>query len=423
MPLGGLLPYGPQQGGGMMQQPMQQDGQQQAGQNGQKPRGGGKFDPMQTVLQQPLQLLGQIISKQMMEASQMGVPYTSILDQLMQTAQTAGQGAGMALAGGSNQPPGGPMGPGGGPPQPPGGPQPGMMQDQTQQGAYQQLTPGQVQNSPYQQGMPGFGNPQPGMMQQPGAINAALTGQAPQAPQQGGGGGNFLYQPGNAAMGQGPSMLGGFITQTPADQVNYANAAQTRQAIAGQTPLQAKDKQELAIAEAKAGQDYHKQILEQEKADTTDFNKATENYRITLPRFATIREMVQNPQAQQNNGFGDLMLINEVLKNVDPTTANREGEVKTWSEAESRFKRAGLAVSGGWYTGRKLTDSGRKQIYRLMTTKFNEVTKDAGRYHQAYSKKIKGYGGDPERALTRVSLDDGATPAGGVRIKSIKEIK
>ena len=365
MPLGGLLPYPPGQQPqmGAMQPGTQQQGAQKSGSKG----GAGKFDMTQTVLQQPLQLLSQIISRQMMEASQMGVPYDALLGQLMQTAQQMGQGAGMALAGGGGQGPNGPQGPGGGPP-PPGGPQPPQpgQQDQTQQGAYQQLNPGQQQTP---------------SMQAPGAINQALTGQAPQAPQQPG---NFLYQPGNAAMGQGPSMLGGFITQTPADQALFANAAQTRQAIRGETPLQAKDKQELEIARVKAQADGASKLVEFGKWVGDRFTKQTDQYSTQFQAYANMQELAKLP----SDGANDLAFAYEFVKFSDPNRVT-EGERQDVANAIPLLQRYTGVKLKEWFIGGNLTMEAKRAIMKAGTAKYTSLK--------------RGYDAHVNRASTQLS--------------------
>lgn len=213
-----------------------QQGSQQSQRSGgaQKPQQQQPFDPMRSVLEMPLQVLGQIISGQMVQASQQGVPYTSLLSDLMkitpqgaaQMGMQAGQAAGAQMGGAMAQ---------------------GAKQG-AQQAAYAaepqgqsintaaqtpQMNPGQLQNSPYQQGQPGFAPAQPG------SINQAFTGgmqqnsmTAPQTVQ-----GAEPYQP------VGPTLLGGLIHMTPRDQLLLQQSAAGQQEMRGLKPMQAGERE------------------------------------------------------------------------------------------------------------------------------------------------------------------------------------
>lgn len=268
----------------------------------------------------------------------------------------------------------------------------------------------------------GYQAPQEPIAPQPGVP------QQPQAPA----GNNQLLGQLLTSLGAGLNTYGGGDSSAI---LSMANQAAERQALAPgrNIDLKLKEQEYLGLKPLQKGEaekerykyetEAMNKILDLEKADTADFNKATEEYRLVLPRYATIKELVMNPSAQQANGFGDLAIINETLKIIDPKSVNREGEVKTWKDAESRLARAGVTLSRGWRTGEKLSPEGRKSILKTMTVKYKELEKDAQGYYNQYSNKIKGYGGSPERALTIRSLGrEQQASNSGVKITSIKEI-
>lgn len=255
----------------MMPAPMMSQGS--SGQNSQGGakngvKSGGGFDPLKAIMEGPSMILGQLLAQDLVQAKQSGVPTDSLIQTLLSMSPLAagigagkslGETAGASMMGGGNQPPGGPQPPNGGGP-PPQGPGPGGVQnDQTaSQGGPAQLNPGQLQNSPYQQGQPGFGNPQPGNINQ-----AFLGGQ--QGGQQAPGGyvgnnsGPGFYNAGgvNAQTGaySPASLLGGLIRQHPNDIATMQGSANSipnnqvrmTKEKAEQVPLGKARKEELAM--------------------------------------------------------------------------------------------------------------------------------------------------------------------------------
>lgn len=142
--------------------------QMQNQQNGQK-SGGGKFDPLRAMLEGPAQIIGQMLSQDLMQAKQMGVPTDNLIQTLLSMSPIsmgakAGQEAGAALMGGGGSPPGGPQPPNGGGP-PPNGPGGVATDDQSNQMA-PQSTGGQNINQAFLGGnqatQPGAMGAQPG---------------------------------------------------------------------------------------------------------------------------------------------------------------------------------------------------------------------------------------------------------------------
>lgn len=184
---------------------------------------------------------------------------------------------------------------------------------------------------------------------------------------------------------------------------SYLNKLGAVQKMTGNEPIQPTDQMKAYLEYAKTRST---NALQQENKVSDDFTKSIEEYNTILPRYASLRDIILDPKKQYANGISDLVAINEALKIIDPKSVNREGEVKTLSEAEHRLGKAGLTLSRAWRNGQFISPEGRKQLLQAMTTKYRELAKDADRSYKLHSKKIQAYGGDPTRALIFNTLPD-----------------
>ena len=339
----------------------------------------GMIDPGQQIMKKVIADLSKQTSAQAMEAMGQGVPLNQIIPQLMQmTGAGATQGSG--------------NGGGGGPPTPPQGKQQEMgPQTQAQADPQTALLQELLDATRNQQGMAG----QPQQMQAQPAQPMGEYGQN-----------GMQKKPFSGPLGVLKAILP--ILAAPElfaqkFESNQLENEQKRQKLTGTERIQPKDQ---LVADTDLGKNRSSSILAQENKVSDDFNKATEEYNAILPRYASLKNIILDPKKQYQNGISDLVAINESLKIIDAKSVNREGEVKTLSEAEARFKRMGLAIGKGWRSGEKLTVEGRKQLFQAMTNKYRELAKGAKSSYDLHSKKIKSYGGDPSRALVFNMLED-----------------
>lgn len=269
--------------------------------------------------------------------------------------------------------------------------------------AQQQSTAATPQGSP-------AASPQPGMAQP----QAPMTPQAPQGmpTQQGPGNpltgflnwlssnGSFDPKTGQMTM---PSSFGGFIQPSASAQANLTQAAMGQQKMRGMEPMQVGEREKQGYETAreliKEKGNLGSKIFDMEDKLGTKFDKSIEDYSKILPRYDQLRKLIIDPDKQFQNGMSDLMVINEALKIIDPASVNREGEVKNMSQAEGRLRGVMKSASGGFITGRKLSEKGRQELLKAMTAKYQGYVKLAKQSYDTHAKQIESYGGDPKRAL------------------------
>ena len=346
-------------------------------------------DPGQQIMKKVIADLSKQTSAQALEAVQAGVPISQIIPQLMQMTGVQGSTGGGSGGPGGQPPPGGKKQDEAGMSEQNSAQPASLSADQQMAGLLQEL----LDANRNQQGMAGQ--------------SQQMQAQAQPAQAMGEYGQNGMQKkPFSGPLGVLKAILPILAAPDLFAQKYESNQLANEQARQKLTGTEAIQPAQQLTADTELGKNRMSSILAQENKVSDDFNKATEEYNTILPRYASLKNIILDPQKQYQNGISDLVAINESLKIIDPKSVNREGEVKTLSEAEARFKRMGLAIGKGWRSGEKLTAGGRKQLLQAMTNKYRELAKGAKSSYDLHSKKIKSYGGDPQRALVFNMLED-----------------
>jgi len=225
-----------------------------------------------------------------------------------------------------------------------------------QAGLSPQMNPGQLQNSPYQQGQTGFG-------QQPNLNQLLIPGvqqqqSIPQAQQQ-----NPLQVVGG--------LLNNFFGETPAYMQAKTQKAVAEQQMSGQQPLQKGEREKIGL-------ETQKELMKQQMTNLQDLQKrgmltakdmldtATNDPIIKDYNASTMAMSEFNELFKDKTGASDMAMIFKFMKALDPASTVREGEAasaRDVSGAGAKFLNLYNSVVGG----RKLDESSRKQLMSALT--------------------------------------------------------
>ncbi len=85
-----------------------------------------------------------------------------------------------------------------------------------------------------------------------------------------------------------------------------------------------------------------------------------------IKEFAPIRASFETARsaALKKNGAGDIVLMRMIAKITDPTTGVKEEEFRTFESAQSTLSKFGISLTTKMWSGDRLSDSGRLQLYQ-----------------------------------------------------------
>jgi len=145
-------------------------------------------------------------------------------------------------------------------------------------------------------------------------------------------------------------------------------------------------------------------IFDHEKALRGEFEKMTSPYREASSKYRTLLH-----SAKDESAAGDVALIFNFMKVLDPNSVVRESEFAVAQNTAALYKQV-ERLYNRWSKGDRLLPEQRAAFVRLATKYMSESQKDVIHSEQRLQKSIKDYGLDEERVLgpestRRVNLD------------------
>lgn len=237
---------------------------------------------------------------------------------------------------------------------------------------------------------PNFLSPQ--QLQQQNQLNAQMT-----MPQE------IQYQQPQVQMGILNKLLDSVYT-VPSNQLAQA---QTR-ALDPNAPLSRAKKEEIVLQgqadiEKALATSGTSNIISQENKISDDYNKMTDDFQKRALSFQTLQDLIKAPA----NGANDLAIAYEYIRLQDPN-AVKEGELQNLKQAVPILNRLGVKA-GKLVNGKMFDDATRKQILGSATTKYNTMAKQVDILTERFNKKVRAYGGDPNRALINPGLQSSSS--------------
>lgn len=135
----------------------------------------------------------------------------------------------------------------------------------------------------------------------------------------------------------------------------------------------------------------------------TEYLKSVKNFPELKDQIARINEASQDPSGQ-----GDIALLFNFMKMLDPSSVVRESEYATAQNAGSLAERVGATLNSV-RNGQRLTESQRKEFADVANRLYQAV---APRYEQIateYTKLAQQYGLDPTRVVSGIGETQGTT--------------
>jgi hypothetical protein len=99
--------------------------------------------------------------------------------------------------------------------------------------------------------------------------------------------------------------------------------------------------------------------------------------------------------AAAENGVGDLAMLRNFARLLDPNTGVREEEYRSMQGAVGSLQRAGVAVTRGWWTGEQLTPAGRQAFKKMADELFAGYEQNKAEAERLYGAQAKAIGVDP----------------------------
>lgn len=359
----------------------------------------GGVNPMmaglpEDVIKKVLKSVSETVSMQASEAIQSGVPWGHVIDELVKMAPPSTMNNNQIASGGGNGGPSGPNGNGGGNTQPPmqpgGGPMkredvmmtPQSTQDNSNLGSMlANSVQGQQQSQTQQVQQPFQGGPNREATKgffDPGAFNSDT---------------NTIRMP------------GGFMTGWGQDRILK------QQEIMGMKPLQAADRE-------KAGLDYQKAIQTEILKHTLDletqgmlkpndiftkFEQASQPFILQRDAYDRIVASAKDPSPA-----GDLALIYNYMKLLDPGSTVREGEFATAQNSGSIPSRI-WAQYNKVMNGQRLNKDQRADFVGKSGSIFKSAESQQRKTTDQFSSLAKRNGLDPKRILRDTGLNQASS--------------
>ncbi len=262
----------------------------------------------------------------------------------------------------------------------------------------QQMNPGQLQNSPYQQGQPGFGNPQPGLNQ---TVLASLPGQQTNMqsqPQMQ----NILQSLGqilqSGLKGAGQGMIGPEMTNATTARML------AEQKMAGNEPLQKGEREKIGLETQKAllveAQKLQKEGLLKPQDLLTKFEQASQPWYTQRDAFSRI-----NTSAKDPSPAGDLSVLYGYMKMLDPGSTVREGELATAKDVGSVPSRVWQAYNSV-LNGKKLHPDIRKDYVDRATRLFKSAEAQQKSSVEGFANLGRANGIEPKLFMRNTALSN-----------------
>lgn len=99
--------------------------------------------------------------------------------------------------------------------------------------------------------------------------------------------------------------------------------------------------------------------------------------------------------AQLSNGVGDLAMLRNFARLLDPNTGVREEEYRSMQSAVGSLRAMGVRITKGMVTGEQLTDAGRKEFLRAAKEIYSSYTTRATSAMDLFKGHAKRLGLDP----------------------------
>lgn len=149
-------------------------------------------------------------------------------------------------------------------------------------------------------------------------------------------------------------------------------------------------------------------------ADFGVINQIVDNIRQDpdIANFRKVNNSLSNilSASQQNSGVGDLTLLREYAKLVDPNTGVREEEFASMASAQGALAARGVQLSQGMINGKRLTPGARADFVRNAQNVFQQYKVNYDTALQRASLQSQSAGVNPELVLPKL-LNEGMKTA------------
>lgn len=164
---------------------------------------------------------------------------------------------------------------------------------------------------------------------------------------------------------------------------------------------------------------------EEKKADFGVINQIVDNIRQDpdISNFRKVNNSLSNilSASQQNSGVGDLTLLREYAKLVDPNTGVREEEFQSMASAQGALAQRGVQLTSGMITGKRLTPGARADFVKNAQNVFSQYKANYDTALQRASLQSQAAGVNPDLVLPKL-LNEGMknAPKEGVTSSGLK---